>query len=160
MAFTPTLGAQENSRLGWPPITPQTRPWTRWWWMGSAVDAANIDRELARYQAAGIGGVEVTPIYGVNGWDERDIPYLSKNWMEMLNHAIETANRLGMKADMTTGTGWCFGGPTVSTSDANAVIVAQTQDVKPGESLAGTFDPAQIPGAGRLFPGWEMPGID
>jgi hypothetical protein len=144
LVFTPTLGAQDNNPLGWPPITAQTRPWTRWWWMGSAVDAGNIDRELARYHAAGIGGVEVTPIYGVKGWKDRDIPYLSQDWMEMLNHTIDTANRLGMKTDMTTGTGWCFGGPTVSINDANAAVVAQTQDVKPGGRLAGTFDPAAI----------------
>jgi hypothetical protein len=120
--------------------------------MGSAVDAANIDRELARYQAAGIGGVEVTPIYGVKGWEDRDIPYLSKNWMEMLNHAIETANRLGMKTDMTTGTGWCFGGPTVSARDGNAVIVVETQDVPPGGTLAGTFDPATIQALAAFSP--------
>jgi hypothetical protein len=44
-----------------------------------------------------------------------------------------------MKTDMTTGTGWCFGGPTVSAMDANAAIVANTQQVPPGASLTGTF---------------------
>ena len=134
--------AQESSALAWPAITAQTRPWTRWWWMGNAVDAGNLDRELARYQAAGLGGVEVTPIYGVKGWEDRAIPYLSPRWMEMLNHAIATGARLGMKTDMTTGTGWCFGGPTVSASDANAAVVSKTQDVEPGAKLSGTFDPA------------------
>ena len=127
---------------GWPPVTAQTRPWTRWWWMGSAVDAANLDRELARYHDAGLGGVEVTPIYGVKGWESRDIPYLSPKWMEMLDHAIATGMRLGMKTDMTTGTGWCFGGPTVSALDANAALVATTQQVAEGASPSGKFDPA------------------
>jgi hypothetical protein len=140
--FSPGLRAQEESPLAWPPITAQTRPWARWWWMGNAVDPANLDRELARYQAAGLGGVEVTPIYGVKGWEDRAIPYLSPRWMEMLDHAIETGARLGLETDMTTGTGWCFGGPTVTGSDANAVIVAATQDVPPGATLTGTFDPA------------------
>ena len=26
------------AQQGWPQITKETKPWTRWWWMGSAVD--------------------------------------------------------------------------------------------------------------------------
>lgn len=128
----------KQSSLAWPPVTAQTRPWARWWWMGSAVDAVNLDRELARYQAAGLGGVEVTPIYGVHGWEDRDISYLTPKWMEMLDHTIASASRLGMKTDMTTGTGWCFGGSTVSATDANAVVVVTVQQVRPGTPIAGT----------------------
>ena len=133
--------AETQVSYGWPPITAQTRPWTRWWWMGSAVDAANLDRELQRYHNAGLGGVEVTPIYGVKGWEDREIPYLSPKWMEMLDHAISTGARLGMETDMTMGTGWCFGGPTVSNTDANAALVAAQQTVQTGAKLSGTFDP-------------------
>jgi hypothetical protein len=133
---------ETQDALNWPPVTVETHPWTRWWWMGSAVDPANLDRELARYKAAGLGGVEVTPIYGVKGWEDRDIPYLTPKWMEMLDHAIASASALGMKTDMTTGTGWCFGGPTVSSTDANCRVVAATQDVQSGSSLTGTFSPA------------------
>jgi hypothetical protein len=127
--------------MAWPPVTAQTRPWVRWWWMGSAVDPVNLDRELARYHAVGLGGVEVTPIYGVKGWESHFIPYLSPRWMEMLDHAIATGKSLGMKTDMTTGTGWCFGGPTVSTADANAFVESNIQTVADGASLTGTFDP-------------------
>ncbi len=42
-----------------------SRTWAFWWWMGSAVDKANITRELERYAAAGLGGsVHIIPIYG------------------------------------------------------------------------------------------------
>ena len=109
---------EKQDPLAWPPITALNRPWTRWWWMGSAVDPVDLDRELQRYHDAGLGGVEITPIYGVKGWEDRAIPYLSPRWMAMLDHAIATGGRLGMKTDMTLGTGWCFGGPTVSDSDA------------------------------------------
>ena len=125
----------------WPAITAQSRPWTRWWWQGSAVDAANLDRELARYQAAGLGGVEITPIYGVHGWESREIPYLTPAWMQVLVHAIDTGKQLGLETDMSTGTGWCFGGPTTTAADANAALVATTQTVPPGGSLTGVFDP-------------------
>ena len=39
-----------------------TRPWTRWWWMGSAVTEAGLTQELTRLRDAGFGGVEISPI--------------------------------------------------------------------------------------------------
>ena len=45
----------------------------RWWWMGSAVDKENLTRNLEAYAAAGMGTMEITPIYGVQGNDAKDI---------------------------------------------------------------------------------------
>jgi len=105
--------------LDWPPITRECKPWTYHWWPGSAVDKENLTRELTRYRDAGLGGVHIIPIYGVKGAESRYIEYLSPRWMDMLRHTVTEANRLGLGVDMTTGTGWCFGGPNVTTNDAN-----------------------------------------
>jgi hypothetical protein len=35
-------GAAADDPLAWPPITRMQKPWTYWWWMGSAVDSNNI----------------------------------------------------------------------------------------------------------------------
>ena len=43
--------------LAWPAATREARPWTRWWWMGSAVDSANLTAALRELAAAGFGGV-------------------------------------------------------------------------------------------------------
>ena len=51
----------------WPEITKETKPWTRWWWMGSAVDQENITSLMEMYSDAGFGGLEIAPIYGVKG---------------------------------------------------------------------------------------------
>jgi hypothetical protein len=52
------------------PAAPNTaKPWTRWWWPGSAVDEAGLTRQLEQFAAAGLGGVEITPIYGVRGYE-------------------------------------------------------------------------------------------
>src|SRR5262245_26535234 len=61
----------------WPAVTQTARPWTRWWWLGSAVDDANITRLLEEYHKAGLGGVEITCIYGARGAEGRYLPYLS-----------------------------------------------------------------------------------
>jgi hypothetical protein len=136
MAIT-TPSADDS--LAWPAITSQTRPWTYWWWMGSAVDKTNLTRELQRYHDAGLGGVHIIPIYGAKGWESNYISYLSPKWMEVLGCTISEAHRLGLGVDMTTGTGWCFGGPEVSDHDANASVVVKTFDLSAGEKLKEKF---------------------
>jgi hypothetical protein len=108
--------------------------------MGSAVDKTNLTHELERYAAAGLGGIHIIPIYGAKGFEDKYINYLSPKWMEMMGWAVSEANRLGMGVDMTTGSGWCFGGPQVSDNDANASVVVKTYEVKAGEKLAQKFN--------------------
>ena len=55
----------------WPAITRENKPWTRWWWPGSGVDPASLTAELQSFQDAGLGGVEITPIYGAKGYESR-----------------------------------------------------------------------------------------
>jgi hypothetical protein len=104
--------------LAWPKLTRENKPWTRWWWLGSAVDKPNLTRELEAIAAAGFGGVEITPIYGAKGYEDRFIPFLSPKYLEMLAHVGAEAKRLGLGVDMATGTGWPFGGSQVTPADA------------------------------------------
>ena len=103
----------------WPTVGNVQKPWTRWWWPGNAVDTENLTRQLEQIAAAGFGGVEVTPIYGVRGAEDREVEFLSPKYMDLLAHAAAEAKRLGMQLDMATGTGWPFGGPWVATEDAD-----------------------------------------
>ena len=138
-----TLGARAaDDPLAWPPITSQTKPWAFNWWMGSAVDKTNLTKELERYAAAGLGGIHIIPIYGAKGFEDKYIKYLSPQWMDMMGWAVSEAHRLGMGVDMTTGSGWCFGGPQVTDEDANANVVVKTFNVKPGEKLTQKFNKA------------------
>src|SRR5207253_8986045 len=77
--------------LGWPETTSETKPWTRWWWMGSAVDSANLTAELETLAAGGVGGVEVTSICGVRGYERAVVPYLSARWSGLLLHSAAGA---------------------------------------------------------------------
>ncbi len=133
-----TLVAADH--LAWPPITRESKPWAYWWWMGSAVDATNITHELTRYREAGLGGVHIIPIYGARGFEAQYIPYLSTQWMAMLRHTVSEAARLDLGVDMTTGSGWCFGGPNVRDFEANAIVQVKTFDVAAGEKPTQKFD--------------------
>jgi hypothetical protein len=91
------------------PSVDTTKPWTRWWWPGSGVDKAGLTAQLEQLAQAGIGGVEITPIYGAKGYEDRYLDFLSPRYMEMLEHTAREAQRLGLGVDMATGTGWPFG---------------------------------------------------
>ena len=73
-----TISAQN---ISWPEVTTEAKPGARWWWMGSAVDAANLTRNLEAYSKAGMGTMEITPIYGVQGNDANEIQFLTPEWM-------------------------------------------------------------------------------
>lgn len=98
--------------------TPEARPGLRWWWLGSAVDKPNLAWNMEQYARAGVGTVEITPIYGVQGNERNDITYLSPKWMEMLHYTEDEGRRNNIEIDMATGTGWPFGGPWVPLSEA------------------------------------------
>ena len=120
----------------WPEITTEAKPWTRWWWHGSAVTKEGITADLEGLHEAGIGGVEITPIFGVRGTEGQFIEFLSPQWMEMLIHTLKEAERLGMGVDMATGTGWPFGGPWITDELAARYMAYQTWKLKGGESLS------------------------
>lgn len=119
----------ENKALDWPALTTENKPGTRWWWLGSSVDEANITWNMESLQQAGIATVEITPIYGVKGKESMEIPYLSEKWMSMLGHVHKEAQRLGMQVDMNGGTGWPFGGPNISPEYAATKQFVQTYDL-------------------------------
>jgi hypothetical protein len=124
-----------HAQLKWPAVTNTTKPWTRWWWQGSAVNKKDLTWNLEQYQQAGLGGVEITPIYGVYGYEKQFIDFLSPQWMQMLEHTLKEAKRLGVGVDLANGTGWPFGGPWVKDEDASKSIYYKTYSLNTGEQL-------------------------
>lgn len=88
----------------WPEVRPEARPGSRWWWLGSAVDKDNLNYNLKEYGKAGLGSLEVTPIYGVKGNESHNIRFLSPEWMEMFRYTQEVGKMNGIDIDMNTGT--------------------------------------------------------
>ena len=114
----------------WPTPTTEAKPGARWWWLGSAVDKENLQWNLQEYAKHGIGAVEITPIYGVQGNEANNIEYLSDEWMQMLRYTEEQCKRNGIELDMATGTGWPFGGPWVPLEESacRAIFVEKELD--------------------------------
>ena len=115
--------ALNTTAQNWPEAKQEAKPGVRWWWLGSAVDKDNLLWNLKQYADHGIGAVEITPIYGVQGNDKNNIPYLSDRWMDMLRYTGEQCRQNGIELDMATGTGWPFGGPWVPLEESACKVL-------------------------------------
>ncbi|MFL5608289.1 MAG: glycosyl hydrolase, partial [Gemmatimonadaceae bacterium] len=157
--FAPAAVAQApRYPTEWPAAGRDAQPWTRWWWMGSAVTREHITSELQQMARAGFGGVEVTAIYGVRGADSASVPYLSPQWVKLLAHTAATAHRLGMGVDLPQGSGWRMGGPFVPAADVNASLRV-TRDSARGGAYVAAIRPSGDR-VKRPAPGGEGPAID
>jgi hypothetical protein len=78
-------------------------------------------------------------------------PFLSDGFLDDVRFAARTARELGLRVDLTLGSGWPFGGPQIKVADAagklrvervlvpaGAVRVA-IPDIRPGERLIAVF---------------------
>jgi hypothetical protein len=146
-----------RSILDWPALTRESKPWTRWWWLGSAVDEPTLTREIATLDSAGFGGVEVTAIYGAKGAESAYIPYLSPRWVEVVRHAAREASRRGMGLDLPQGSGWRIGGPSVQPADANQSLVVTFDSARGTYSATTRFSGDNVK---RPAPGGEGRAID
>lgn len=94
----------------------------RWWWFGSAVTKPEIEKELRTMRDGGIGGVEVQPVYPLLPDDEKagikNLPYLSDEFIDMLRWTGVKTKELGMRMDLTLGSGWSFGGAKTPITEA------------------------------------------
>ena len=113
----------------WPEAKREAKAGLRWWWLGSAVDKENLRWNMEQYAKAGVGTLEITPIYGVQGNATKNIQFLSTDWLEMLKYTKQVGEELDIDIDMTTGTGWPFGGPMVKKEESASKLVTETFDV-------------------------------
>ncbi len=127
----------------------------RWWWFGAAVEKAELERELRTMKDGGIGGVEIQPVYPLELDDPktgfRNLPYLSEDFLISVGFAAQKARELGLRVDITLGSGWPYGGPHVPVTEAagklrcdrvpvpaNSSSIA-LPDLAHGESLIAAF---------------------
>jgi alpha-L-rhamnosidase len=98
----------------------------RWWWFGPAVNKAELEREMRLMKEGGIGGFEINPVYPLLPDDPtkgfKNYPFLSDEYIDALRFVSGKARELGLRMDLTLGSGWPFGGPTVPITDASGML--------------------------------------
>jgi hypothetical protein len=131
----------------------------RWWWFGPAVTKPEIKKELEQMKNAGIGGVEIATLYPLALDDSstgfHNFKFLSDEHIDALRFAAAEAKRLGLRLDVTLGSGWPFGGPHIPVSQAAGKMRIEIADIPPGtQSIA-----APDIGAGeKLIAAFVVPG--
>jgi hypothetical protein len=116
----------------------------RWWWFGPAVTKPELQRELEQMKAEGIGGVEIATLYPLALDDPRtgfhNQSFLSDQHLDALRFARTTARRLGLRVDITLGSGWPFGGPHIPVTQAAGQLRVEVVPLPQGvESTAGPY---------------------
>jgi hypothetical protein len=131
----------------------------RWWWFGPAVSQDEIARELHVMKAADIGGVEIQTVYPLNLDDSsnqfRNLPFLSADHLHALRFAFDTAKKLGLRVDLTLGSGWPYGGPDVPVNEAAGRL--RVERARADGSTTSVPVPAMENGE-RLLAVFLMPG--
>ncbi len=108
----------------------------RWWWFGPAATRPELTLELEQMKAAGIGGVEIAHLYPLALDDPqtgfRNTPFLSDEHLDALRYAVQEARRLGLRVDVTLGSGWPLGGPEIPVTEAAGKLRVESRTVTGG----------------------------
>jgi hypothetical protein len=128
-----------------------SRIMVRWWWFGPAATKPELQHELEQMKAAGIGGVEIATLYPLALDDPstgfHNYSYVSEEHVDALRFAAEQAQRLGLRVDVTLGSGWPFGGPHIPVTQAAGALRVEAV------SAPATTDSVAVPAleAGEQF---------
>ncbi len=109
----------------------------RWWWYGPAVTKPELEREMRLMKEGGIGGFEVQPTYPLALDDERpglkNLKFGSPEFLDMLKFTAAKAKELGLRMDLTLGSGWPYGGPQFTDPEGASAIASQGVKVPAGQ---------------------------
>ena len=110
----------------------------RWWWFGPSVTRQQLEVEMRRMKEGGIGGFEVQPVYPLAIDDQtrgiRNYHYLSPEFLDMVGFTSRQARELGLRMDITLGSGWSFGGPYIPLALAAARLRSDRFEIPPAKT--------------------------
>ncbi|MBN1341971.1 MAG: hypothetical protein JXQ73_04785 [Phycisphaerae bacterium] len=112
------------------------RPHTRWWWMGNAIGKDDLTWQLQQMHEQGIGGVEQITMEEV--YEKGNVPYLSREYLDLVVHAIREARKRGMEFSLNFGgPGWVIGGAWVPQKDRSQNMIPTSVALAGGRRFSG-----------------------
>src|SRR3989442_6224330 len=110
----------------------------RWWWFGPSVTTGELEAEMRRMREGGIGGFELAVVYPMALDDPargiRNERYLSPEFLEKVAFTSRKAHELGLRMDVTIGSGWSYGGPDITPQVGAAPPRPGPPEVPPGRA--------------------------
>jgi predicted GH43/DUF377 family glycosyl hydrolase len=95
----------------------EARPWAFWYWLKGAISKEGITADLEAMADHGLGGANLMPLISpdeVPFW-EPPVETLSPEYWNMVRHAVNEADRLGLKLGFHVGPGFSLaGGPWIT----------------------------------------------
>jgi hypothetical protein len=122
------LPGVDDLRSGFAAPPTSAAPMMRWWWFGPSVEREELDRQLTAMARAGFGGVEVAYVYPLG---PATTEFMSDVFLDHLRFAARRANQLGLRFDLTLGSGWSFGGPHITADLAARQLRWERREVGP-----------------------------
>jgi len=135
----------------------QAGPWVYWFWFANVVNREEITRELEEMAGAGIAGIELRcasmhgferrspgPWFNPDRWqrlNHRRYEYLSPTFVDILEHTLAEAQRLGLHFSMNLGMGWPPGGRWITEKHRSKHLVTATEVVQGPTSLTLAMAP-------------------
>lgn len=116
VAVCARAGALDDLRHGFERPPDDARIMVRWWWFGPSATKPELEREMRAMKDVRIGGFEVQPVYPLSL--DGNYPYLSPEFLDALKFTAKKAKDLGLRMDLTLGSGWPFGGPHIPITQA------------------------------------------
>lgn len=117
----------------------QYRPWTVWWWFGSASTAEDLVWELQQMDEHGIGGVEINPVYALHEEGLSGEEVFGAEWQQRFLAVVREAERLGVKIWLRAGSGWPLGGPWITPELASQSLARAVADLRGPQTWSGTL---------------------
>ncbi len=130
------------------------KPWCFWYWMYGAVTKEGITTDLEAMAQNGLGGTYLMPIKSVEMKPELGgtVHQLSPEWYEMVDWAMQEADRLGLKLGMHICDGFALaGGPWISPEESMQKVVMTSVDDTSGTTIGYFSIPSKYLKGENLF---------
>ncbi len=145
-------------RRGFEKPPDSARMMVRWWWFGPSVTKPELEREMRLMKQGGIGGFEVQPTYALELDDAakgiKNFQYMSPEFLDALTFTGAKAKEIGLRMDLTLGSGWPFGGPhiPVELASPRLRVATGTPTLRPGEAIIAAFANGKLLASGAPIP--------
>jgi len=123
----------------------EARPMVRWWWFGPAVTKPQLQHQMEMMKQGGFGGFELQPTYPLTLDDKipgvTNLKFLSPEFLDAVGFVAAKAKEMGLRMDLTLGSGWPYGGSMISIDDAAGRLRFQRLPISAGQS---SVEPQQL----------------
>ncbi|WP_236977138.1 glycosyl hydrolase [Membranihabitans maritimus] len=110
-----------------------------WWWLNGMATKESITRDLEEMKAKGYGGASIVDAgsssYDIAHKTKAGPVFMSPNWMDLYQHAVKEADRIGIELSVNVQSGWNPGAPTITPEMAVKKLVYSEAEVAGGQRI-------------------------